>query len=278
MLRTRLQFAFAIVLVGSLWVPVGSKAQEAGKPQGQESPTGTSFDPAAMFKRLSAGQVVVTYENGELTILAKNVSLKRILQDICTRMGASLDFSPEVADESVFVALGPAPAKEVINSLLAGSQLNYALARPADAPNELATLTVVPKGMDPVARPSRAQQQTAERNAGSKPAALPTPPEKNSALDQLRELAAAAKAQSGGGGVVQIEMGTADSDNPAEAITTNLNVDDILNQLEAQVKAASQNPQPQRTAAATTDNPAADPNASDPPSSPVTIPRRHRRH
>ena len=68
---------------------------------------------------------VVQWDSQGLRISAKNSSLKQILAEVSTRIGAKLDGA--VGDERVFGEYGPGPAKEVLTQLLQGSAYNLLL-------------------------------------------------------------------------------------------------------------------------------------------------------
>jgi hypothetical protein len=77
-------------------------------------------------EKLPPGEPSIVYENGLLTITATNSTFGDILRGICTRTGAEIDI-PSQAEERVAVSVGPGPARDVVASLLAGSQFNYVL-------------------------------------------------------------------------------------------------------------------------------------------------------
>jgi hypothetical protein len=77
-------------------------------------------------EKLPLGEPAIVYENGLLTITATNSTLGDVLRGICTKTGAEIDVPPQ-AGERVAVHLGPGLAREVVESLLTGSQFNYVL-------------------------------------------------------------------------------------------------------------------------------------------------------
>jgi hypothetical protein len=68
---------------------------------------------------------VVQWDSHGLHISAKNSSLRQILADVSSRIGATLEGMG--TDERVFGEYGPAPAKEVLAQLLHGSAYNVML-------------------------------------------------------------------------------------------------------------------------------------------------------
>ena len=74
----------------------------------------------------SVTPLAIVYENGLLTITANNSTLGDVLRGISIQTGAEIDI-PLQAEERVVVRIGPGSARDVVASLLAGSQFNYVL-------------------------------------------------------------------------------------------------------------------------------------------------------
>jgi hypothetical protein len=85
----------------------------------------------------------VSYENGQLTIVASNSTLGDILRAVRKQTGAEIDV-PD-AKERVVTHLGPGPAREVIADLLNGSRFNYVLLGSPDNNNVLTKVVLVQK-------------------------------------------------------------------------------------------------------------------------------------
>jgi hypothetical protein len=84
----------------------------------------------------SSGQAIVTYQNGSLTIKARDVPLADVLHAVGRETGVRLDI-PAEPHEQIQADLGPGPAREVLTSLLKGQGLNYAITGSGDDPNGL---------------------------------------------------------------------------------------------------------------------------------------------
>src|ERR1039458_8154731 len=67
----------------------------------------------------------VSYQNGLLTIDAKNSTLSQVLRMVQAQTGASLEMPSSAANERVTMQLGPGRARDVLNTLLNGSKFNY---------------------------------------------------------------------------------------------------------------------------------------------------------
>jgi hypothetical protein len=85
----------------------------------------------------------VTYDKGQLTIVAANSTLSDILRAVKKQTGADIDV-PD-ARERVVTHLGPGPAQEIISELLNGSRFNYVLLGSAQNPEVLTRVVLVPR-------------------------------------------------------------------------------------------------------------------------------------
>ena len=83
----------------------------------------------------------VTYEKGQLGIVAINSTLGDILRAVRKQTGADIDV-PD-AKERVVTHLGPGPAQEVIAELLNGSRYNYVLLGSPQDPGVLTKVVLV---------------------------------------------------------------------------------------------------------------------------------------
>lgn len=99
----------------------------------------------------------VTYENGQLTIVAPNSTLGDILRAVRKQTGAEIDV-PD-ARERVVTNLGPGPAQEIMAQLLNGSRFNFVLLGSANDPKSLTRIVLVARSAS---------------DMGSHPAAAPT--------------------------------------------------------------------------------------------------------
>lgn len=94
--------------------------------------------------QLPAAPPKVSYQSGSLTIRAENSTLGDILREVHRATGASIDV-PANANERVVARLGPAPAREVLASLLNGSSFNYVMVGSVTDPAALASVMLMAK-------------------------------------------------------------------------------------------------------------------------------------
>ena len=67
----------------------------------------------------------VTYNNGQLTIVAQNATLSQVLRSVQSLTGAAIEMPSGAANERVVGQLGPGLPRDVLNALLNGSKFNY---------------------------------------------------------------------------------------------------------------------------------------------------------
>ncbi len=87
---------------------------------------------------------VVTFENGRLTIIAKNSTLEEVLRAVASKTGAVID-APEDNSERVVAQLGPGMARDVIAALLHGSNFNYVVVGTEQNPSAVARVILTAK-------------------------------------------------------------------------------------------------------------------------------------
>src|SRR5437016_2784009 len=96
--------------------------------QEQAAPTAQPATPIPplTLEQMPASPPQVTFDNGQLTIVAQNSTLGDILRAVRAKTGATVEV-PGNATERVVAKIGPGPAREVLASLLNGSHFNYVM-------------------------------------------------------------------------------------------------------------------------------------------------------
>ncbi len=104
--------------------------------------------PPPTLEQMPATPPQVTYQNGMLTIAAQNSTLADILAAVRARTGAAIEMPPGGAAERVVTRLGPAPPRDVLDSLLEGSRFNYLILSSEQQPDAVQriVLTARPAG------------------------------------------------------------------------------------------------------------------------------------
>lgn len=112
----------------------------------------------------------VTFQNGKLTIIARNSTLGDILRAVHTKTGANVELSGS-ATERVVGMFGPGPSRDVVASLLNGSHFNYVMLGSEANPDQLQHLILTPKAVDGGAVAAPPQPVEAQNQPDAQPTA-----------------------------------------------------------------------------------------------------------
>jgi hypothetical protein len=98
-----------------------------GKTAGPQEASAQPLPNASPSAQTAPGSLRVSYENGQLTIIAESSPLSDILSEVRARMGADIDLPASASGERIWVRLGPGPARRILAELLSGTDLNYVI-------------------------------------------------------------------------------------------------------------------------------------------------------
>src|SRR6266403_1991046 len=87
----------------------------------------------------------VSYEDGQLTIVAENSKLGDILAAVSERMGADIELPASASDERIWVRLGPGPPRRVLAALLGGTDLDYVIQASETDPEGIQSVLLSPR-------------------------------------------------------------------------------------------------------------------------------------
>jgi hypothetical protein len=90
--------------------------------------------------------VEVSFHDGLLAINANKATLSEVLLAVQQRTGAQVSLAPGAEQEKVVANLGPAPASEVLASLLKGSRFNFLILSAQNDPRQLDRVILSPSG------------------------------------------------------------------------------------------------------------------------------------
>jgi hypothetical protein len=107
----------------------------------------------------------VTYQDGELTIVAPNSTLGDILRAVRKQTGAEIDV-PDARDR-VAATIGPGPAQEVLAQLLNGSRFNYVLLGSPQDPKALTRVVLIARSPSEMANRTAPPQPAADQGANA---------------------------------------------------------------------------------------------------------------
>lgn len=101
------------------------KAHARGKKEAQAAATPQPAPPPPTPEQMTPTPPHVTYQNGLLTIDARNSTLSQVLRSVQSQTGASVEMPSSAANERIMMQLGPGRPRDVLNTLLNGSKFNY---------------------------------------------------------------------------------------------------------------------------------------------------------
>jgi hypothetical protein len=165
------------VLCGSLVFAASDEAKhkpkKAALPPLPSGPTGRQV-PQIPLDAIAPVPPEVSFQSGQLTIVAPNSTLSDILKAVHKQTGAEIEIPS--ANDRVVTRLGPGPALDVMAELLNGSRFNYVLLGSPEDPNQLTKVVLVAKSgpeVVPGAAPQPQQQPAQARVQPPNPAAVP---------------------------------------------------------------------------------------------------------
>jgi hypothetical protein len=143
---------FFLALMGALTV-VACRAQDTQSlPGGAPQAAGPDSErtPAAPLAELAPPKApTVTCANNQLTISAENSTLGGVLAAVHACTGVQVDIPEGAARSRVFEDLGPGPAREVLESLLNGTEFNFVIGSSDADPRSVASILLMPRPVEP---------------------------------------------------------------------------------------------------------------------------------
>jgi hypothetical protein len=111
----------------------------------QTSPQPPPVPNANSVEQATAKPPQVTYEGGQLTIIAENSSLTEVMKALRTALGADIDLPANFADQRIWVRLGPGPAHRVLRDLLDETEFNYMIQASEDEQDGIRSVLLTPR-------------------------------------------------------------------------------------------------------------------------------------
>ncbi len=154
--------AILLVLGSTLLIPRVSFAAQSGQsPQAKKPSPSVSNLPAAEPATPAppapvvlpptqnpSHPPVISWDGKLLTIDAENSSLADVLLGIRSRTGASIEMPGSTRGERIAIHLGPAPIREVLSSLLYGTDFNYVIQSAEDDETALGKVILTSRSDD----------------------------------------------------------------------------------------------------------------------------------
>jgi hypothetical protein len=117
----------------------------------------------------------VSFHDGQLSIYSNKASLSEILFAVHQRTGAEIAIPAGAEQEMVVVDLGPAPAPEVLTSLLNGSKFNFLILSSQSDPGALDRVILSSRPDGPMPPPTPQLQPVEDNEAEAQPKVAPPP-------------------------------------------------------------------------------------------------------
>jgi hypothetical protein len=121
-----------------------STRRTTSKPQPAATTAQAAAAPPATLEQSATVPARVTFQNGQLSIVARNSTLGDILKQVQKLTGAEIE-QPGNASERVVGSFGPGPARDVLSDLLYGSHYNYVVLGSETDPQAVAKIMLFPK-------------------------------------------------------------------------------------------------------------------------------------
>ena len=135
-------------------------------------------------------KVIVGYADGKMMVKADRASLLEILNEVRRQTGAAITVPPGAEQEQVFGSFGPASPRDVLASILNGSQFNFIILGAENDPSRLQSVTLTRRG-DGESQPA-IYNPVVENTAATAPAEAFQPetiePQSNQAASQQPEM------------------------------------------------------------------------------------------
>jgi hypothetical protein len=151
----------------------GSSDEISGEPQEATAQPAPQLPTAAPA---TAKPPQVTYEDGQLTIIAENSSLSDVMKALRSALGADIDL-PAGVDQHIWVHLGPGPARRVLRDLLDSTEFNYVLQASDRDPDGIRSVLLTPRskstGGETAGSPERSAMRKMPGHTGSEAASGP---------------------------------------------------------------------------------------------------------
>src|ERR1039457_5392066 len=154
MVRLRHNLGLALLLAAGLCLAAGESPAQTPPPTSTTPATGAHLQKTHVHGKKAAPEAEapkpppapltleqmpptpprVTYQNGLLTIDAKNSTLSQVLRTVQAQTGASVEMPSSAANERVTMQVGPGRPRDVVNTLLNGSKFDYIILGMIDNP------------------------------------------------------------------------------------------------------------------------------------------------
>jgi hypothetical protein len=169
--------SFALLTASSAYAAQKQSAPKRPVKQVQPAPehqpaTPPPAPPPSRLEQMPTSAPQVSFNNGQLMIVARNSTLADVLRAVRNQTGAAVEI-PANATERVVGSFGPGPARDVLAVLLNGSHFNYVMLGSAANPNALDRVILTHKTGGASEGSSPVQTNTGAQSIAAQPQGLP---------------------------------------------------------------------------------------------------------
>ena len=186
-----LRHSSVVILLLSIALPAAAARQHARKPVKTSAPAvqpqvERQPAPTSTPEEGPSSPADVTFQSGQLTILARNSTMGDVLTQVGKKTGAAIDMPPS-STERVVGQFGPGAPRDVLAQLLNGSHYDYVLmGSPADA-NALKKIVLMVRPTGPEPAPPPQNNNMADQELQQVPDVEPEPPSDDATPDVAPE-------------------------------------------------------------------------------------------
>jgi hypothetical protein len=203
MVRRSQNFGLALLLAAALCLPAHDLAAQSTPPnpsapatpaQQQKAhphrkkalpdpPAPQAPEPPPTLEQSPPTPPQVSYNNGQLTIVAQNATLSQVLRAVQSQTGTAIEMPSGASSERVVGQLGPGQPRDVLSSLLNGTKFNYIILGVTDNPGAVQkvilttpkTASTVNTAQNNAAPPDEPQDEESYNEPEPQPQAPPPP-------------------------------------------------------------------------------------------------------
>jgi hypothetical protein len=180
-----------------LKLKLSAETSTYGKTAQSQEASAQTLPNASPSAQTAPGSLRVSYENGQLTIIAENSLLSDILSEVRARMGADIDLPASASGERIWVRLGPGPPRRILAELLGGTDLNYVIQASDTDVDGIRSVLLTPRSK--ATAPPRTSTEQLARSANRKipgvnPNKTEVPAQENAVVPEARAESEAASA------------------------------------------------------------------------------------
>jgi len=150
-------------------------------PQAGGQQDANSQPGAVTSERVAPKPPQITYQDGQLTIVAENSPLSEVMSALRAALGADIDLPVSVAHQRIWVRLGPGPARNVLRELLDNTELDFVIQASDSDEQGIRSVLLTVRTKTPEAGIPGSRVATNRKNLPASPSPVEVPEQDSSA-------------------------------------------------------------------------------------------------